>query len=78
MSVRFDIKGCIIYFLIFIACMVFASFYGGLLPYTLLFGVILLLPVSVIMTVLNYHFLSVYQELDGHRVGKGEQHKLVI
>ncbi len=78
MSVRFDLKGCIIYLLLFIACMVFASFYGGLLPYTLLFGVILILPVSVLMTVLNYHFISVYQELDWHRVVKGEQHKLFI
>lgn len=78
MRIRFNIKGSIIYITILISSIVFASFYGGLLPFALLYGILLLIPVSVIYIILNYNFLSVYQELDAHRVVKGEQHELII
>ena len=78
MSIRFDLKGSIIYILLLTACIVFASFFGGLLPFVLLYGILLLLPVSFIYIILNYHYLSVFQELNVHRVVKGEEHKLYI
>jgi uncharacterized protein (DUF58 family) len=78
MHIRFNIKGCLIYSFILIASVVFASFFGGLLPFVMLYGIILLIPSSVLCILLNYKFLSVYQELDSHRVVKGDRHDLMI
>ena len=78
MHIHFNIKNSIAYALILTAGIIFASFYGGLLPFVILYGILLLVPVSFICIVLNYHFLSVYQELDAHRVIKGEQHELFL
>ena len=78
MKIRFNKTGCIIYSLILTACIIFASFYGGLLPFVMLYGIILIIPVSILYNILNYRFLSVYQELDSHRVVKGDMHKLDI
>ena len=78
MHIRFNIKGSIAYFLILIAGIVFASFYGGLLPFIILYGELLIVPISFIYIFLNYHFLYVFQELDAHRVVKGETHDLLM
>ena len=78
MRIHFRLKGSIIYLIILTACIVFASFYGGLLPFILLYGTLLFVPVSFIYLMLNYHFLSVFQELDTHRVTKGELHDLTV
>ncbi|MCR5831191.1 MAG: DUF58 domain-containing protein [Lachnospiraceae bacterium] len=78
MHICFDKKDLIVYFLILALCTVFASFYGGLLPFILLGGFVLLLPVSFVCIVLSYRFLSVYQELDSHRVVKGDSHDMTV
>lgn len=78
MRVRLNKKGFIIYILILTGSVIYASFYGGLLPFILLYGVLLFLPVSVLCIVLNYHFLSVYQELPVHRVLKGDRHEFLM
>lgn len=77
-SVRLNPRGFIIFSALFIGCIVFASFYGGVLPFVLLPGIILIIPVSFAYIFINYHFLSVYQELDVHRLVKGEMHNLTI
>jgi uncharacterized protein (DUF58 family) len=78
MSIRLSKKGCAAYIIALISAVVFASFYGGLLPFLLLYAVLLLIPVSIIYIVLNYRFLSVYQELDSHRIVKGESHDFTV
>ena len=78
MHIRFDKMGLTAYCLILVLCIVFASFYGGLLPFILLGGSVLLLPVSFICIILSYRFLSVYQELDSHRVVKGDRHDMTV
>jgi uncharacterized protein (DUF58 family) len=62
----------IIYFIMLTGSIVFASFYGGLLPFVILYGMIVFIPVSLLYIALNYHFLSIFQELPKHRVVKGE------
>ena len=71
MSIRFNKKGCTAYIIVLISVIVFASFYGGVLPFLLLYAFLLFIPVSVAYIILNYRFLSVYQELDSHRIVKG-------
>ncbi|MCR5508327.1 MAG: DUF58 domain-containing protein [Lachnospiraceae bacterium] len=78
MHIRINKKRIIVYLLILTASVVFASFYGGLLPYVFLYGTLLLVPVSCIYILLNYRFLSVYQALDSTRVIKGESHELTV
>ena len=78
MSIRLNKRGCIIYILILASAVSFASFYGGTLPFILLYGCLLLVPVSIVCIILNYHHISLYQELSSHRVIKGEKHDLLI
>ena len=70
--------GFIIYVLLLIAGIVFASFYGGMLPFVILYGLLLFFPVSFLYLILNYHFLYVYQALEVHRLIKGDRHKLNV
>ncbi|MCR5421011.1 MAG: DUF58 domain-containing protein [Lachnospiraceae bacterium] len=78
MKIRFNLTGSFIYISVLILSVIFASFYGGLLPYVLLYGNLVILPVSFVYILLNYKFISIYQEIDVHRLIKGEQHKLLI
>ncbi len=77
---RIDISpaGSAIYIIFLTAGIVFASFYGGLLPFVILYGLLLLIPVSIAYMVANYISLYVFQELNVHRVVKGDQHILSI
>ena len=68
-------KGLIVYLAALTAGIVFASFYGGPVAYAPLFALLLNIPVSVIYIVLNYAFLRVYQEVEVHKLTKGEDHK---
>lgn len=76
--ININIRNFIIYLMILIASVVFASFCGGLLPYVLLYGMFLLLPVSTLYIILSFAFISVYQELDVHRLVKSERHRLSV
>lgn len=78
MSIRFNKINCSIYILILAASVVFASFYGGLLPFVVLYGVVLFVPVSALFIVLNFHYISVYQELSDNHVVKGETHDFLM
>ena len=53
----------IIYLLICIASIVLASFYGGPISYSILFGVLLVTPVSLIYLLIVYCFFKLYQVL---------------
>ena len=68
-------KGLIIYLAALVSCIIFASFYGGPVAYAPLFALLLIIPVSIIYIVLNYAFLRVYQEVEVHKLTKGEEHK---
>ncbi len=68
-------KGLIIYLAALVAGIIFASLYGGPVAYAPLFALFLIIPVSIIYIVLNYAFLRVYQEVEVHKLTKGEEHK---
>ena len=53
----------IIYFLLCIAAVVLASFRGGPITYSILFGVLLVTPVSLIYLLIVYFFFKLYQVL---------------
>lgn len=53
----------IIYFLLCIAAVVLASFKGGPITYSILFGVLLVAPVSLIYLLIVYAFFKLYQVL---------------
>lgn len=53
----------IIYFLLCIAAVVLASFKGGPITYSMLFGVLLVTPVSLIYLLIVYFFFKLYQVL---------------
>ncbi|MCR4924331.1 MAG: DUF58 domain-containing protein [Lachnospiraceae bacterium] len=78
MKISFNKAGSIIYILSLIAGLVFASFYGGSLPFLILYGLIFILIISIIYVILSYRALSIYQELDSHRLIKGEKHNYLL
>ena len=53
----------IVYFLLCIAAVVLASFKGGPITYSILFGVLLVTPVSLIYLLIVYFFFKLYQVL---------------
>lgn len=57
------------------ASVVFASFYGGPAVYAWLYALVLLLPLSAVYIFLNYHALHIFQEIEVHRVVRGEDHR---
>ncbi len=74
MRVYFDKKRLFTYIVILILSIVFASFYGGPVSFVWLYAVLLLFPVSVLYIFLCNRFLSLYQEIEVHKVSKGESH----
>ena len=65
----------IIYVIVLIGSFVFASFYGGPVSFAWLYAVLLLIPISIIYIFINNSFLRIYQEIEVHRLTKGEEHK---
>ena len=74
MQIKIRKKGLIPYVLLLIASIVFASFFGGPVAYVWLYAMLLMLPLSVVYLALNYYCLRVYQEMDAHKVTRGENH----
>ena len=64
----------IIYLVVVAACFAFASFYGGPVAFAWLYGVLLLIPVSILYIFVNNSFLRIYQEIEVHKLTKGEVH----
>ena len=75
MKLSFATKNLLIYLAALIAGIVFASFYGGPVAYAPLTAIALLLPVSVIYILVSFKLLRVYQEIEVHKLTKGEVHK---
>ena len=61
-------KNRIIYYLLCAAALAFASFYGGPVSYTLLFGLILVMPVSLAYLLTVYYFFKIYQSASGKHI----------
>lgn len=74
MMVEFRKNRIVIYALTLVGSVVFVSFYGGPLPYVLLYASVLLLPLSIAYTIINYVNLKVYQEIDSVKVVRNELH----
>ena len=55
----------IIYYILCISALVLASFYGGPISYSLLFGLILIAPVSFAYLLTVYFFFRIYQVIQG-------------
>lgn len=61
-------KNRIIYYLLCAAALAFASFYGGPVSYTILFGLILVMPVSLAYLLTVYYFFKIYQSASGKHI----------
>ena len=75
MNLRIHPKGAAIYLFCLASGVAFASFYGGPVSFAWLNACLLLLPLSVVYILLNYHFLRFYQEIEVHRIVRGEDHR---
>lgn len=74
MNIRVHMKGLLLHLAVLAASLVFASFYGGPAVYAWLYAVLLLIPLSALYILINYKNLHIYQEIDMHRITKGEDH----
>ncbi len=74
MKITFTKVNLLIYLTALLAVMVFASFYGGPIAYAPLFALLFLIPVSMLYILTNFIFLRLYQEVDVHKLTKGEVH----
>lgn len=74
MKVRINPVRCMFFLVVLVASAVFASFFGGPLPFLWLHAMLLLVPLSVAYTAWNFHSLRIYQEMDVHKVTRGEMH----
>ena len=75
MTITVHKKGLFIYLLALVSSIVFSSFYGGPVSYAFLYAMLLLIPTSIIYIFINNHFLQIYQEIEVHKLTKGEDHK---
>ena len=74
MSIVFHKRGLIIYCIALALSIVFASFFGGPVSFVWLYAMLLLVPISFLYIFINYKFLSLYQEIELHKVTKGDTH----
>ncbi len=58
----------IIYYLLCVGALAFASFYGGPVSYTILFGLILVAPLSYAYLYAVYSFFRIYQNASGKHI----------
>ena len=64
MRIQIHKRGVIVYGISLILSLAFASFYGGPVSYAWLYGVICLIPLSILYTIINYKFLNIFQEIE--------------
>ena len=74
MKIYINHRNLIIYILLIVGFTVFASFYGGPVSFVPLYALLLLIPVSVAYIFVNYRLMSLYQEIEVHKISKGENH----
>lgn len=73
--IQFHKKTLIPYLLILAASLAFSSYHGGPASFAWLYALLLLLPFSAAYIAANYAFLHVYQEIEVHKLVRGEDHK---
>ena len=78
MKIDTDKKRFLIYVIVLILSVIFASFYGGPVSFVWLHAMLLLLPVSFCYIFFSFRFLAIYQEIEVHKVLKGEVHNYRI
>ena len=74
MKISIHTKGLVSYLFILAAGLVFSSYYGGPFSFAWLYAVLLLIPLSVFYLFMNCRSLRVYQEMEVHKVIRGEDH----
>ncbi len=74
MKVTINKRGLILYLILLILSLVFTSFYGGPVSYGVFYALLLLLPLSILYTILNYNLLHIYQEIEVHKLVRGESY----
>lgn len=74
MKVIIHRKNLLIYFALLVGFIVLASFYGGPVSFVPLYALLLLIPVSATYIFVNYRLMTLYQEIEVHKVSKGENH----
>ncbi|WP_026518165.1 DUF58 domain-containing protein [Butyrivibrio sp. MC2021] len=74
MSISFSKKGLLLYLLILLGSLVLASFYGGPVSFVLLYALLLMIPISLIYMIINIFSVSLYQEIEVHKLAKGDTH----
>lgn len=62
----------LIYIILLVAAWVFISFYGGPFPYMIFYTVVAILPTAVCYIWYTHRHIRIYQELEQHKVMKGE------
>ena len=75
MYIQFHKKTLIPYLLILAVSLAFSSYHGGPASFAWLYALLLLLPFSAAYIAANYAFLRVYQEIEVHKLVRGEDHK---
>ena len=75
MKVKIHKRGIISYLIGLVLSIIFASYYGGPVSFACLYGMLLIIPVSILYTILNYKFLNIFQEIEVYKVTKGEEHR---
>lgn len=75
MNVTVKKRNLIIYLIVLVGSIVFSSFYGGPVSFAWLYAVLLVLPLSILYIFVNFHFLMIYQEIEVHKLTKGEVHR---
>ena len=75
MKVQIHKRGVIAYLIGLVLSVIFASYYGGPASFVWLYGMLLVIPVSILYTLLNYRFLNIFQEIEVYKLTKGEEHR---
>lgn len=75
MTVKFSKSALLPYLLVLAASLVFSSYHGGPASFAWLYAVLLHLPLSAAYIFANYAFLRIYQEVEVHKLVRGEDHK---
>ena len=74
MKLLINRKGAAVYLVMLAAAVAAASVRGGPVTFAPLYALLLLVPVAVGYIFLNYKFLRIFQEIEVHRVVRGEDH----
>lgn len=78
MKIDTDKRRLLVYVIVLILSVIFASFHGGPVSFVWLHATLLFLPIAFLYIFLSFRFLAIYQEIEVHKVLKGEVHNYRI